>query len=125
MTLEELNKIKSIIDSGNTENLNELIDYINARLNTNKDKMLEENFISFIKRNLTSEELSNINLDFIMRSAASLKGIYPYDFRVKDFLDTDLIKLESIIGQESLGIIMQVLKKYELDIALEKGKKIK
>ena len=51
MTLEELRDIKSIIDrdlnSGNREDILSLVEYINERLNNDKEALLEENFVSF------------------------------------------------------------------------------
>lgn len=118
MTLEELRDIKSIIDrdlnSGNREDILSLVEYINERLNNDKEALLEENFVSFISRNLSAEELSNLDVNHIMRSAASIKGIYPYDFRVKDFLGINLEELVGIIGKEKLDIILHIFQENNL-----------
>lgn len=118
MTLEELKDIKSIIDrdlnSGNREDILSLVEYINGRLNNDKEALLEENFVSFISRNLSAEELSNLNVNHIMRSAADIRGIYPYDFRVKDFLGINLEELVGIIGKEKLDIILHIFQENNL-----------
>lgn len=118
MTLEELRDIKSIIDrdlnSGNREDILSLVEYINERLNNDKEALLEENFVSFISRNLSTEELSNLDVNHIMRSATSIKGIYPYDFRVKDFLGINLEELVGIIGKEKLDIILHIFQENNL-----------
>ena len=118
MTLEELRDIKSIIDrdlnSGNREDILSLVEYINERLNNDKEALLEENFVSFISRNLSAEELSNLNVNHIMRSAADIRGIYPYDFRVKDFLGINLEELVGIIGKEKLDIILHIFQENNL-----------
>ena len=118
MTLEELKDIKSIIDrdlnSGNREDILSLVEYINGRLNNDKEALLEENFVSFISRNLSAEELSNLNVNHIMRSAADIRDIYPYDFRVKDFLGINLEELVGIIGKEKLDIILHIFQENNL-----------
>ena len=118
MTLEELRDIKSIIDrdlnSGNREDILSLVEYINERLNNDKETLLEENFVSFISRNLSAEELSNLDVNHIMRSAADIRGIYPYDFRVKDFLGINLEELVGIIGKEKLDIILHIFQENNL-----------
>ena len=118
MTLEELRDIKSIIDrdlnSGNREDILSLVEYINERLNNDKEALLEENFVSFISRNLSAEELSNLDVNHIMRSAADIRGIYPYDFRVKDFLGINLEELVGIIGKEKLDIILHIFQENNL-----------
>ena len=118
MTLEELKDIKSIIDrdlnSGNREDILSLVEYINGRLNNDKEALLEENFVSFISRNLSAEELSNLNVNHIMRSAADIRGIYPYDFRIKDFLGINLEELVGIIGKEKLDIILHIFQENNL-----------
>ena len=118
MSLEELRDIKSIIDrdlnSGNREDILSLVEYINERLNNDKEALLEENFVSFISRNLSAEELSNLDVNHIMRSAADIRGIYPYDFRVKDFLGINLEELVGIIGKEKLDIILHIFQENNL-----------
>ena len=118
MTVEELRDIKSIIDrdlnSGNREDILSLVEYINERLNNDKEALLEENFVSFISRNLSAEELSNLDVNHIMRSAADIRGIYPYDFRVKDFLGINLEELVGIIGKEKLDIILHIFQENNL-----------
>ncbi len=128
MTLEELKDIKSIIDRdlsrGKREDIVSLIEYVNGRLNQDKDAILSENFSSFISRNIVNKELSRVDIDDIMRASADIMEIYPYDFRVKDFIETDIEKLKLVVNQNNLDIILRILKKYNLHENNEKKRKI-